>query len=446
MRYRSYAQRANLWDQAAFTFLDGRPEYQTGVWDSAPGAWDGNRGPLYINFSEMWDELSPSGSRYTMNPCIHTKSQGAFFDSKFYFEFGSWPTPCNVHLRFFMEYSKIPEVPSGPWGDLLDDLANTVEGHHNDATMLSVSLLEGVKTLEMMKNPFNFLKPNFRRKARKLSAALLSKKGAGIWLESYYGWKSLYQDVTSSAKALAIFLNESPSRTLEENGWTRLTASSRLQVESKSAKYALNGTSESLWNYALQLPDFRTDSWTFNGPARLTNYSHDVLYTVGCSQLQSAFQRIQNTRRFLRLSGLANWRDIRDTIWEVIPFSFVVDWFVNTHGIWAPLNNWRLQESDIKEPWFTTKSSISYDAEMMWLCPDFIRYAGPGPYMGQVPRGRPADYIMKSVSRGSLVSYHRESGLVSPDAVDAKFLSRGLKRIQCLNGLALLTQLFVKPK
>lgn len=429
--------------------------YQNKSWVSTGGAdrmlgttfdqnfssYGGHPGPNGGTYSQITDQLSPKG-RYSFNPCTHIRSQGALFDNKFFYDFVAPINPAPMWYKFYYEYRpSSPQVSNPPWEGLLDDLANLVEGHHSQASMLSVTLLEGLTTLNMMRNPFSLLKPNFRRKVRKLTARRLANTSANVWLEGYYGWKSFYQDVTGAAKSLAYFLNEPSTSIFENDEVIRLSVSKTQIIAQQSTVYDC-GTTVDLWNHWKAVSGFPNS----NGVpvARRTNVCISENYRIGCLQFQDAFQRIQNTRRFLRLSGMANWRDIRDTIWEVIPFSFVIDWFVDQRGIWAPLNKWRLSQTDVKEVGYTVQHHQEYDVEVNLLLPFSLYYATAYPWAYKMPLGKCGDYILRSIAKGTYHYYCRTSGFPLTNLVDVKFLSHGLKRIQLLNGAALLLQRF-KP-
>jgi len=117
------------------------------------------------------------------------------------------------------------------------------------------------------------------------------------WLEVKYGWKPLLQDVESLAKATAL-------------GWQVEPADIVLRSRSrkKSDPYYVAGTATDL---------------TVEGEA-----SVKVSYTC-------TFSVIDQSTRNLQGLGLI---DLGSVAWELIPYSFVVDWFVPV-GSWIAAQN-----------------------------------------------------------------------------------------------------------
>lgn len=428
--------------------------YDSKVWVTMP---DGFR--LGLNpFSTFWspwndhpgfnrsfsaaisDELSISSQPRTYHNCTHVISEGAIFRKDYSYGHYGWSglprSYCSIDCSF--SYApNLPTTPSGLWNGLLDDLASLANGHTQNSAMLPVTLLEGVKTIAMMRNPFNLLKPNFRRKVGKLTASVLALKGSSVWLEGYYGWKSTYQDFQSIAKATAQFLNSDPSSYLEKLG-RRLTASTKISTLVGASCYDV-GTSNGTWDYFLGLPDDSFPSFPYGAIARRVRCSEEVRYTLGCRQFQAITSILQRTRAFLAAYGACDWRDIRDTLWEVVPFSFVIDWFVDTRGIWAPLNKMRLQEMDIKDIGYSTQCIGKYDVELF--------LGSPKPIPGYNYVNSCTDRTISSSSPGMYKLYFRTPGFPSdPAAVYSKFSSKGLSLIQMINGSALIVQQIFKPR
>lgn len=407
----------------------------------------GDNGPPWVTKSSILDQVSPKGTR-RYNPCSHLKNRAAMFTNVVkpftVFDWGLNTTlTCRLTINGSFLASPPTIVPSTEhWGDLLDQLASSVSGQHNSAAMLPVTLWEAVKTIEMLRNPFNLLKPNWRRKVRKLTARDLCNKSSSIWLEGYYGWKSMFQDISQVATAAAEYLYGPAVQNLQEYGAERFSFTKNVKHAQDSVRYTV-GTTASEWNYwyqTNQIPYFPNSP----GLARLVDVNEQVSYTLGCNQIHDAYQRIQQANRLLRLAGVSNWRDVRDCLWEVVPFSFVIDWFVNTRGIWAKPNMWRLQQTDIKNVGFSTRSSTSYHVEILpgsgflkrnsWLDTAYI-----------VLPSTNAGSVIKTTESGLISSYSRQEGFPSVAPVDVTLASHGLKRIQCANGAALLLQQFFKP-
>lgn len=413
---------------------------------TSPGTLYPYSGATFAYRSSISDLVSPGTSRL-YKPCIQNSARAGFVsDSRII----SFPDSYGVHvpdqhrkLKCWLMYDPVVTVPSGPWGELLDDLASQANGSLSEAASLPVTLLEGAKTIAMIRNPFNLLKPNFHRSVRKLSARALAVKGANVWLEGYYGWKSMYQDVMSLSKATANLLHDSSSLYFDKLGKRLCARKSDTQFSSRT-DYVL-GTTEPAWQ-SMAGRGWRNSGMYYletGDHARLVNHSLKHAYTLGCRQVMQVSDRLRRTKAFLAQYGARSWSDIRDVIWEVIPFSFVVDWFIDTRGIWAPINQWRLNQLDIKQVGHSTRSSGEYNIE---LYDDPNAYANGGSQKWTYKYAISVDKPTSLSTTGKYCSYVRTPGFPSVDVVYAKFLSKGLKFIQGVNGAALLAQVIFKPK
>lgn len=115
------------------------------------------------------------------------------------------------------------------------------------------------------------------------------------WLELRYGWGPLYYDTVGAAEALAASENFVPRQTARAG----LERSSR-QEWTEGPYSPLSRSNQGAYNFRFT----QVDNWTIRGYC---------LYDADPIQ-----QRLGN-------SGLFN---VLSTGWELIPFSFVVDWFV----------------------------------------------------------------------------------------------------------------------
>lgn len=444
MRSREFIE-TNDWSKALMARTPANQDFYLGFYSSnSPTAWGNNPGTAYWSRSAMVDETSPEHVvPRGYHSCLHSKFSGAVVQHAKIVKF-SPPTPTmRLLVNSPIVYQPSTPVPSGPWSSMADELSSLASGTTDNSSMLAVSLLEAAKTVEMMRNPFNFLKPNFQRRVGKLTAATLSQRASGIWLESYYGWKSFKQDVDQIAQASATFLNEPTTIAFEKLG-EKLSVRQKVHNDLSNTRYVL-GTSESTWNTQA------ANGWCYasNGRpkrgtyARLSDHVQNIYYTLGCRQFLEAKRRLSTTRRLLSAVGMTSWRSIRDTIWEVIPFSFVIDWFVDSKGLWAPLNKWRLSQMDIKEVGFSTRSAGSYHVEV-YADPYRFEY-GPGLWVGKTPTSH-ENPVAKSIVPGTYSVYSRNPGFPSGMEEVSLFSGKGLSFIRGMNGAALITQLLSKPR
>jgi len=408
--------------------------------------WGNNPGTRLSATSLILDEITPE--HVVPRPyhnCSHTQVRAASLQGMRTFTAYPWwdprPQDCTYNVSWPVMVSDVQYQPASvPWNSMVDELASLAEGTTSNSAMLPVTLLEGAKTIAMMRNPFNLLKPNFRRQVRKLTARTLASKVSSIWLEGYYGWKSFYQDTETIAKATAHFLNDDHQRYLEKLG-ERLSVN-HTDALFRDAVYCV-GTPETDWNAHYPPPTSYCDNPPFGSVrARCVSVNSRTTAVLGCKQYQSTRQRMNSTRRFLQLYGLVpNWRTVRDTLWEVIPFSFVIDWFVDTRGLWAPLNKWRLGQMDIKDIGFSTHVVSEFDVEVDFSANPFYHKTGSA-YQGLVPNYSVP--ILRSSGRGRISTYNRYSGFPSEPGAMVSFNTKGLSFIRSVNGIALIAQLLSK--
>lgn len=175
---------------------------------------------------------------------------------------------------------------------------------HNVSFSGSVFIAEAVKTLKMIQRPLRLaaklLNRIERRKARLIrNGTEPVAASAAAWLEYRYGWKPLIGDVSSLTSDLLPF-KEAFSKTL--------VARSQVQLNYRTGRVATSRNIE----YYLGLYGFSTLDCTASIRAGIRYKVADKSYS-------------EYVNRTLGL-GVA---EIASTVWEVIPFSFVADWFVN---------------------------------------------------------------------------------------------------------------------
>lgn len=129
-----------------------------------------------------------------------------------------------------------------------------------------------------------------------------------LWLEARYGWRPLIYDMISIADAL---------QTLKEFN------------SSKLSRYTTFGTAEQTREFQVSQSTIYSDgfasgsSWSFNGIGSVHR-----LIEVRCGvAARTSFQDVA-------------FADPLVTAWELIPFSFVIDWFANIDDIlaaWSPV-------------------------------------------------------------------------------------------------------------
>lgn len=225
------------------------------------------------------------------------------------------------------------------WGyeKLVGDVAAWVEGRVSDysspssdmSTMANVALVQAYakanesplltgeflsdfgKTISMLKRPLgsslNLLNSMVRYRNKRLGKTVASatKASAHAWLEYRYGWKPILLDCETAIREASDFSTNLRSRRLVARGSVPFDRSVSNVQQVTGGLPRLSGADVA--------GTYRSSGGAFAG----------VIYEVKAST---------TSEQLLKILGLRP-SDLPATAWEIIPFSFVADWFTNT-GEW----------------------------------------------------------------------------------------------------------------
>jgi len=316
-----------------------------------------------------------------------------------------------------------------------------LNGRIDEGSLLGVSAIELGKTVAMIRNPFNLLKPQFRKIAGRRSASLLARDGikraSSIWLEHRYGWNAFYQDIKAIAKTTAkMFRDEGP--TDDGDGLDAITNKEEFNGVYQDVIYNDPGSSAS-W-----LPE-NSANWYNEGAAhslrlRLRTLSSRAVYRVGCKQKVDAAIRWSRSKRLINAYGLDS-ASIVSTLWELVPFSFVVDWFVDPLGMWRnPAVSRRLHQSDVKGLCASLKIEGNFSVDVRLVgCPfrddpDYVYRSKIG--------GSPG--VIEDIMRVSNKRFYRYANVPVEGGFESVFADKDLSFIQRTSGIALIAQKALK--
>jgi len=273
-----------------------------------------------------------------------------------------------------------------------------------------VSVAEFRKTVALLAGPFHAfydltvaydkrLKAirNLKRsvKESKLKFALRTHKLLGnAWLQYRYGWRPLVNDIQNAMKAYEAIMGSKKQPPLVVKRSTRELA------------YGYSGKN--------------LDSKPSNGVWMEYKHRWDVKVTAG------VIYRLRDqslNARAAHITGLT-LRDLPGVAWELVPYSFVVDWFIDV-GSWlnAVLPNAGVE---VMGNWVTTKTTlVSFNTVLTWCStitdPPVTTYSPGG-----------GDFVERTISTS------RRVGLPLPAL--PQFTFRDLGTLRIVDGLELIVQ------
>lgn len=223
-----------------------------------------------------------------------------------------WPVsedPTNKALERI--YRKI-RAESERWNSVpfLAELRETVNMVLRPADALRKGIGKFVRTSSKRMNRVNYVPKESRRK-------VFTDMAYGSWYEAVFGWSPLISDVEEGCSALAGFVDEVTNGGYREYKRLRAQASGHAFFETTST--AWTGT----WNELLLRETLHTKK--------------TIMYEVGHLNDVLASHN-GDLPHFLRNFGLTNWKNVVLGAWEVIPQSWLVDYFYNVNGflqVWA---------------------------------------------------------------------------------------------------------------
>lgn len=171
-----------------------------------------------------------------------------------------------------------------------------------------VALGELRETLRMIKRPGKALWDGINRhieRARRKTARLkvgsnpYRRTASGLWLESVFGWTPLFSDIESGAKALSSLANN---------------ASKRRKLIVANSKCEDQIESDTFWSHY-------SKGWVRANYTWLSRPRAEVRYRAMLQWDASSYSKF-------RYFGLTP-SDILPTAWELVPWSFLVDYFTN---------------------------------------------------------------------------------------------------------------------
>lgn len=235
------------------------------------------------------------------------------------------------------------------------------------------------ESLHMIRRPAQALRElvfDHRRRVKKhidkngrYGSRAVREAAAGMWLEASFGWRPLINDVHSGAVALAKVMNYTPDRVLFRAG-------------GRDIKQSIGGTEF-----------FR--EW---GPLKLRFGPAVTTYTTSVRYYGAVGMPPSDISGFLRVLGVS-WSDVAPALWELIPYSFLVDYFTNVGGI---IDACSTGTSNVK--WVNRGVERTASRKRSYILPSTFIYKAPSArtkYTTFQP-GTPSVSTVRSISRDSV--------------------------------------------
>lgn len=382
------------------------------------------------------DPASYSGGPYGERYVYHSKLEPAYLDGPTVrYDYASAGKP-SVYVRGTTMCWCDPSFPSWtiPWASCLDELCTSVQGYTKNSSLLLLTLKELGSTISMIRNPYNLLKAvGGKRPKRPIPFAVAERLSSGL-LETTFGWKALYGDVTAIAKSAAtIYRPGGLASSLAEQS-ERFSASEKHEEPPNKSYFGTTAQAFATWSSAY---------FPGSGVSVLEIVrSNSCVARCNATLLSNVEGRLSRSRRIFKLAtafGLTNWKQYREFLWEVVPYSFVLDWFIDTRGIWAPIVKHELEGANLTRISYSVKKKTEFSVTCkspgwFWL------KNTPGTYFGKYPDTY-HPVITKGV--GSVTEYVRTPGFPPSEQPAIVFNDKGLSLMQYALSGALAIQRLV---
>lgn len=392
---------------------------------------NGGGGGLYgIPLSNLSSISDTVGRRKGFNPCIHTKHQSipihlrAVLDRKsqalvaweadrYHYAPGvpgmfEVKIDGSIHPSYFygQKPSSLPQMDPIDWGKMVSEVGNQVSGAMQSRSNLIVSAVEVGKTIKMLRNPFNLVKDVKKLKIpRKAVLRDLTKRSASAWLEWRYGWSNLIADTI----AIASVMDEAAAHReylLKYVGKDRPIHSREIVEETIDAPYHTS-TYLSYMPLVEMIP---------------RNLRVKRTAVFGCAVLNESLSNVFDYPALIKQRLGVN--KIAEAVWDLVPFSFVVDWFVNVQKIMG-IDPTLWARHDIRYLGHSVKTEVCID----------IDFRCSFPAWDWIPEVSKVCSVTGSVGN---IDYSRSEGF--PSGYDTYGVFGNLRKINIADGAALIAQ------
>lgn len=399
-------------------------------WYPAPALYERSL-TVVSSYSSMTDVV---GNRSQFNGCDHYRSTASVVTGRNNITYSCNEVPPNTH---FMSVShdmpshiayaaqpkytvNVPGDPGADWGAIVANLGASVTGDLRASAGIAEALGELGQTVRMVRRPLAALQSLLQKmpKLRKLPASELMKASSGVWLEYRYGWNPLLMTIRELSRH---------NRRIEEH---------LRYLETTRGRHVSIGHHQ-VYEYG----DPLNESWrgyysTVNhacpvGTAIKEYFSSVAIYAASADVYRdSTLGHVSKLRYRLQDLGLTN---TFEALWELTPFSFVVDWLIHPTLLESCAAAALLRGPNVRNCGFSVKRIRKFRT----LCA-----LGRGAVSAHFPVTKVTEQVGDNIGFGSEAfesSYTRTPGL--PNYLDFATMLPGANIIHAVDATALFAQI-----
>jgi len=214
--------------------------------------------------------------------------------------------PISANYGFDFSLAGLPSVD---WASMTNEVGLQLDGHMVTSQNLLVDLVQITQTVNSFKNPLGLFKLA-QKLGRKTTLSKMSKFAASGYLEYKFGWENIYRDVAAIA---AVW-----SEVRTHLKYLRATAGSYTPISSRRVD-KITDPAVQLYEYGLGGSNLLRVYPKISSIKRTACFSLDVCRRsaeVAWSFMDQVFARLGS-------------RDVLSALWDIVPYSFIVDWFTH---------------------------------------------------------------------------------------------------------------------
>jgi len=343
---------------------------------SNPDRWETRVDPITDIYQHQFNDsqrmVDVYGELGRFNPCSHTKRfpvsvvcRGAaspMAPSGWPTGYNAWQlcqqdkgwqslslTPSGLHSSY--DLISTPSLTAADWSSLVNQVGSQLDGRMTTGQNLFVDLAQLSQTVGMLKNPFNLKKLPKLLRSKPLGE--LKRIAASGYLEYQFGWKPVWNDVLA--------LRDAFTEVSKHIGYIRETVNKFVSLSARQSQTISNpsvGTFRSVGS----------DTSLLMTPV-CTAVKRTYCFSLDLRRTEAALHWSYLDQMLNRLGA----RDLASALWDLVPYSFVVDWFTHVGDIWKlqpidwPKFDIRRMGYSTKTEWFvrfdyTSKARSDYDS------------------------------------------------------------------------------------